>query len=277
MFNILTIDFEEWYDAEYVKEKARETRKSQATKDAYKTLHLLDEHDIVATFFVVGELAEKHPDLLDEIRANGHEIAFHAYHHEPLWKKTPERLESEVIKFKRVTRERCIGFRAPSFSLSNKTSWALDVLERNGYKYDSSIFPTKTPLYGVWDAPTKPYKPCRGDVASEDPSGGVWEFPLLVYTSTVFRIPMAGGFYLRFFPVKLILRALKNANSNEYPAVLYLHTWELNPETPRLRLGLYKSFITYHNLGETNTRLKRILSSAHFTSIRDYMERSGLN
>lgn len=277
MLNILTIDFEEWYDAEYVKEKTPGNHREQAAKDLNKTLHLLSEYNVTTTFFVVGELAEKHPDLVERVRDDGHEVAFHGYYHEPLWKKSPEILQSEIVRFKNVVREKCIGFRAPSFSLSNATRWALEVLERNGYKYDSSVFPTKTPLYGVWGAPLQPYKPSHDDITVEDKNNKIWEFPLLVYRAIGLRIPVGGGFYLRFFPVNLLIRALEKANRNGCPAVVYLHTWELNPETPRLKLGLYRSFVTYHNLEETRARLERILSGFQFTSISNYMEKAGLH
>jgi len=270
--NILSIDLEEWYHPEYVKSKAPRTKEERITESLNKTLCLLNDYDVNATFFIVGEIAEKHPETLEKISENGHEIAFHGYHHEPLWRLNAEILQLEVKKFGSLTKERCIGFRAPSFSLNNKTKWALKVIEDAGYKYDSSIFPTKTPLYGVWGAPTRPYRPSYEDLTKEDENVKLWEFPLLVYQFAGLRVPMAGGFYLRFFPVNMVKRAIRKANKDGFPAVLFLHCWELNSDTPKLKLGPYKSFVTYHNLRETKRKLISILSDFKFTDLRSHVE-----
>jgi len=271
--NILSIDLEEWYHPEYVKSKALKTKEERITQSLDKTLCLLNEYNVNATFFIVGEIAEKHPETLEKISENGHEIAFHGYHHEPLWRLNPEILQSEVKKFGALMKEKCIGFRAPSFSLNNKTRWALKVIEGASYKYDSSIFPTKTPLYGVWGAPhTRPYRPSYEDLTKEGEDVKLWEFPLLVYQFVGLRVPMAGGFYLRFFPVNIVKRAIRKVNKEGFPAVLFLHCWELDPDTPKLKLGPYKSFVTYYNLRETERKLISILSDFKFTNFRNHVE-----
>lgn len=276
MLNIISVDFEEWYHPEYVKDKCPENKKDNAPQDLRKALDLLEKCKSEATFFVVGEIAQRYPEMIEQIRDNGHEVAFHGYDHEPLWKKSAETFRSEIKLFSSAVGKNCIGFRAPSFSLDNRSRWALKILEESGYKYDSSIFPAKTSLYGVPDAPLKPYKPSLSDLTIDDPDGKIWEFPLLVYPLSSFRLPVAGGFYLRFLPVRLMLKAIEKANKNGYPAVLYFHTWELNPETPKLKLGFYKTFVTYHNLKQTQAKLKRILAVSDFTGIGNFMEKSGL-
>lgn len=276
MHNILSVDLEEWYHPEYVRGKALGNKQERLKTSVEKTLGLLDEHDVDATFFVLGELLEKHPEIIEKIREKGHEIAFHGYSHEPLWKLDAERLRSETIKFGSLIKERCIGFRAPSFSLSNETKWALKVLEEVGYKYDSSVFPAKTPLYGLSSAPTRPYRVSCENVVKEDEDAVLWEFPLLVYSIAGVRIPVAGGFYLRFFPVGIIKRAVKKTNKEGFPAVLFVHNWELDSETPKLKLGLYRSFVTYHNIEKTGKKLNSLLSNLEFTSVRDFMEEKGL-
>lgn len=276
VLNILTVDLEEWYHAEYVKGRLPLRKEDHAKNDVAEALNLLEERGVEATFFVVGELAEKNPELISRIKKNGHEIAFHAYYHEPLWNKTAEAFKQEIIKFSNVVGEPCKGFRAPSFSLSNKTKWVLDSLDEAGFRYDSSIFPARSPLYGVPGAPMKPYKPSRIDVSVEDNDARLWEFPLHVYSSRILRFPMAGGFYLRFFPLKLIMMSIKKSNKDERPAVVYFHTWELTPEIPRLKLGHYRSFVTYHNLEKTASRLEKMLSEFDFTSIENYMKEKGL-
>ena len=276
MLNILTVDFEEWYHPEYVKDKSPEDKLGNAQQDLRETLNLLEKHNINVTFFVVGEIAQTNPSLINQISQSGHEIGFHGFDHEPLWNKNAEKLRLEINQFQTMLGSSCMGFRAPSFSLDNNTRWALDILAENGFKYDSSIFPMNTPLYGVKHAPIRPYKPSRGDVSIEDRETTLWEFPLHVYSAPFFRLPMAGGFYLRFFPLRLIKKSISKANKEGRPAVLFVHTWELNPQMPRLRLGFYKSFVTYHNLEKTASKLEQLLQQFEFTSVRNYMKEKGL-
>jgi len=272
LLNILTVDLEEWYHPEYVKNKTQAHKEERIQHSLKITLDLLARRSLNATFFVVGELAERHPEIIKQIRENGHEIGFHGYHHEPLWNLNIKMLRSELEKFNSLIGEKCNGFRAPSFSLSNKTKWALRVLESLGCKYDSSLFPAKTPLYGVWNAPTKPYKPSHKNVVEKDENSKLWEFPLLVYTLKGIKVPVAGGFYMRFFSVGLIAKAIKKLNQQEIPAVIFFHNWELDQETPRLKLGLYRYFVTYHKLKDMSKKLEDLLSKFKFVSIKEYME-----
>jgi len=274
--NILTVDFEEWYHPEYVKDKCPESKEDNALHDLSETLNLLEKHKLAATFFIVGEIVQKSPALIEQIKQGGHEVGFHGIDHEPLRMKDFNKLTSEIKEFNALINGNCIGFRAPSFSLNNKTKWALEVLAKNGFKYDSSIFPVRTPLYGVRHAPTHPYKPSHEDISIEDEENTLWEFPLHIYSASILRLPMAGGFYLRFFPLELINKSIKKANREGRPAVLFIHTWELNPKMPKLKLGLYKSFVTYHNIEKTASRLDQILSQFEFTSVRNYMIDKGL-
>lgn len=276
MLNILTIDLEEWYHPEYVRDNVSSNTEDHSLDDLPRTLELLEKHHVQATFFVLGEIAKKHPELIKQIERKEHEIAFHGYFHELLSNKTAQTLQSEIDEFRAVLGRNCSGFRAPSFSLNNETKWALSVLEKNAFKYDSSIFPANTPLYGVGNAPTKPYRPSHKDVSVEDDNTKLWEFPLHISSYTLLRLPMAGGFYLRFFPLSLIIRSIKKSNTNGNPAVIFAHTWELNPQTPKLKLGLYKSFVTYHNLEKTAARLDKVLSEFEFTSVQNYMTDKGL-
>ena len=276
MHNILSVDLEEWYHPEYVRGKALGNKQERITNSLDKTLDLLEEHDVDVTFFVVGELLEKHPEIVEKIKEKGHEIAFHGYSHEPLGKLDAETFRSDTKMFSSLLKEKCLGFRAPSFSLNNETKWALKVLEEAGYKYDSSVFPAKTSLYGLSNAPTRPYKVSCESVVKEDKNAVLWEFPLLVCSFAGVRVPVAGGFYLRFFPVGIIKRAVKKANKQGFPAVLFVHNWELDPEMPKLKLGLYRSFVTYHNIEKTGKKLNSLLSDLEFTSVRNFMEEKDL-
>jgi polysaccharide deacetylase family protein (PEP-CTERM system associated) len=266
------VDVEDWYHPEYVRSKAFSRWEGRIQQSLKATLDILNVLGLNATFFVVGELAEKRPEIIENIRENNHEIAFHGYSHEPLWKLDAKGLRKEIDRFNCLIKEKCSGFRAPSFSLNNKTRWALKVLKDSGYRYDSSLFPAFTPLYGVWNAPTAPYKPSFENVTRKDENSKLWEFPLMVYTFKGIRVPVAGGFYLRFFPVNLLAKAIKRLNSQGVPATIFFHNWELDPQTPRLELGFFKYFVTYYNLKSTLKKLQRLLSSFQFTSVKEFME-----
>jgi len=275
MKNILTIDVEELFHAEYVRNLRKKENVFRTPSNMLVILKLLDEHSTKATFFIVGELAERYPSVMKEIIDGGHEVSFHSYDHKPLWDKNPDQLKKEVEQFNEllisIKGDRCVGFRAPSFSLDNKTKWALEVLEETGMLYDSSVFPAWTPLYGVAGSLVRPYKPSKDDLAVEDVEGKLWEFPLAVYSLSGLRIPAAGGFYLRFVP-SLVWRAVKKINRFGSPAVIYIHSWEFDPETPKLRLSPYKSFVTYHNIEKTVELFKRLLTEFQFTSFTEYMK-----
>lgn len=242
---------------------------------------MLTQYNKQLTFFVVGEIAENYPETIEEISEQGHEIAFHGRHHKLLWDMNAESFESEVKQFssvvKSITGEKCLGFRAPSCSVDNRSSWALDILEKFGYLYDSSVFPMKTPLYGVFSAPVYPYHPSHHDVAKEEKDRKIIEFPLLVYPVGKLRIPAAGGFFLRCLPLDFIKMSIRNMNSHGSPAVLFFHPWEVNPATPRINLGVYKSFITYSFLDRTEEKLRNLLSTFEFTSFRNLLESSSFN
>lgn len=177
MYNILTVDLEEWYHPEYVKERAPDDKQERIQVSLKTTLRLLNRLNVSATFFIVGDLAEKNPEIIENVRNDNHEIAFHGFNHEPLWNFNAETLRAEIERFNFITGEKCAGFRAPSFSLNNQTKWALKVLDDCGYRYDSSLFPAKTPLYGVWNAPITPYKPSFENITEKDERTRLWEFP----------------------------------------------------------------------------------------------------
>ena len=265
--NILSIDVEEIFHAEYCKSSGEDTEYRSA-ENIPLILDMLKDFEVSVTFFMVGELAEKYPEILRMIKDEGHEIAFHSWSDKSLWEQTEDSFRAELRKFMRLY-PNCMGYRAPFFSLDRRSAWILKVLEEEGMKYDSSIFPAKTPLYGVPEAPIKPYRPSKDDLVAEDDEG-IWEFPLLVYSFMGIPIPAAGGFYLRLMP-SLVKRSIRAMNAKAHPAVIYVHNWELDPGTPRLRLNRYHSFVTYHNIEKTERSLRRLLSDFDFTSFENYL------
>jgi polysaccharide deacetylase family protein (PEP-CTERM system associated) len=277
--NILSVDVEEVFHAEYVRGMSSREDEFRTEFAIPKILDFFDECNVKATFFVLGELAERYSSLIREIVSRGHEVGFHSYDHKPLWEKNQSQLEKEIEQFNEllipIVGRKCSGFRAPSFSLNRETKWAVEVLDKMEMVYDSSVFPAWTPLYGVSNAPMKPYKLSKADLTSEDIEGRLWEFPLAVYSLLKVRIPSAGGFYLRLMP-SLLRRAIKKINSSQVPAVIFVHSWELDPETPKLKLNPFKSFVTYHNIEKTWKLVKELLIDFDFTSFADFMKGSGM-
>lgn len=277
----LTIDLEEWYHAELVRGKVPPAeRVDQAPAAVQPILALLKAHGVQATFFIVGEVAERHPALVREIAAAGHEIACHAYSHRPLWELTPAEFSAELRQFRRLMDDilgdtaDIIGFRAPTFSLEARTAWALDVLAEHGYRYDSSIFPMRTPLYGVPNAPLAPYRISANAVDRHDAQGRLVEFPMTVCQFGKQHIPVSGGTYLRLLPWPLFTWCWERATRTR-PAVLYVHPWETYAGTPRLPMPPHLTLATYGNTAGALGRLRRLLERFRFAPMRAVLAQAG--
>jgi len=271
--NALSIDLEDWFHPLLVQPFLRDVERVSRVVDASgPLLELLDRHDVRATFFCVGEILEHHPELIREINGRGHEIGFHGMTHRPLWDLTPTEFETEVRDFEGLTarvlgQERSVrGFRAPTFSLDAKTTWALPILARFGYSYDSSVFPMRGPLYGVPAAPVSPYRVSAEDPGAIDANSPLLEFPPAVCEVMGMRIPVGGGFYLRLLPLPMLAKLLELINRDR-PFVLYVHPWETDPATPRMNLKPLARFATYHGLGSTLAKLDRLLTRFRFTTV----------
>ena len=272
--NILGIDFEEWYHPELIKNQVKiEQKIPKVFKGIDTILNLLNKHDISATFFVVGEILQHSPELIDKIISNNHEIAFHTMHHDRI--DSPNFLnnfDDELKEFQKLTNNKSKGFRAPTFSLNEKSSSIIKILEKYNYIYDSSIMPAKTSMYGNPNANKKPYKITSENLESNSENGKLWEFPLMVTKLLGKQIPAAGGFYLRTLPLSIIKNAIKNYEKKSMPACFYVHSWELTPELmPKIPLSKKNNFITYHNIEKTLPKLDQLLSNFSFTSFQKYI------
>ena len=277
--NILSIDFEDWFHPELIQKYISGTdNKPEIIQGIDKILNLLRQKETNATFFVVGELLEHKPELLDLILDNGHEIGFHTMKHARI--DSPnfrEHFDNEVKNFARLTNGKSKGFRAPSFSLNNDSAWVIDVLENNNYIYDSSVVPAKTSLYGIPNAETKPYKITRNSLESNSDEGKILEFPLLVTKFLGKKIPAAGGFYLRSLPLRTIEKAIRKYEEREIAGGFYIHSWELTPEfMPRIKMSKKDEFITYHNLEKVYKKMDRLLDNFEFTSFENFINNSKL-
>ena len=279
ILNFLGIDFEDWYHPQLIKENLPLEKKLEpkVIQGIDKILDWLRQNDTLATFFVVGELLEYEPELLDKIIENDHEIGFHTMHHNRLDEDDfKEKFSQELDRFAELTQKRSIGFRAPTFSLNNTSSWAIDTLEQKKYLYDSSIIPAKTNLYGNPNAEEKPYKISSNSLEKNDENGNLIEFPLLTTTFLGKKIPAAGGFYLRTLPMKVIKNAIRNQEEKQIPSSFYIHSWELTPEfMPRIDLPMKEKFITYHNLEKSMSKMTEIIKKFEFTTFKKYI--SNLN
>jgi len=275
--NILGIDFEDWYHPELIKQNIKNEKHNPSVINGIdKILDLLRKQETLATFFIVGELLEIQPEIFDKIIENGHEIGFHTMYHDRL--DSPgykEKFSNEIEKFAELTNHKSRGFRAPTFSLNNASSWAIDILAENDYVYDSSIVPAKTSMYGSPNAEHKPYRITSKSIEKNNSSGKLIEFPLMTTTFLGKKIPAAGGFYLRSLPMKVTKNAIKNCEKQGIPANFYIHSWELTPEyMPKLDLSFKDNFVTFHNIDKAYQRMSDILKEFSFTSFSNYMSQN---
>ena len=274
--NLLGIDFEEWFHPQIIQNYLDNKKREPVIINRIdKILDLLRLHDTYATFFVVGELLEYKPELLDKILNAGHEIGFHTMHHTRLdTANYKETFKQEINQFANLTNKRSRGFRAPTFSLNYSSSWVVDVLHENNYLYDSSIMPVKTSMYGLSNAETQPYRISSSSLEKHDPKGKLLEFPLLTTKFLGKKIPAAGGFYLRTLPMRITPNAIKNYEKLGIPATFYIHSWELTPEfMPKISMSFKDNFITFHNINKTFSRMSTLLKNFTFTSFGRYMEK----
>ena len=275
--NILGIDFEDWYHPELIKQNIKNEKHNPSVINGIdKILDLLRKHETLATFFIVGELLEIQPEIFDKIIENGHEIGFHTMYHDRL--DSPgykEKFSNEIEKFAELTNHKSRGFRAPTFSLNNASSWAIDILAENDYVYDSSIVPAKTSMYGSPNAEHQPYRISSKNIEKNNSSGKIIEFPLLTTTFLGKKIPAGGGFYLRSLPTKVTKNAIKNYEKQGIPANFYIHSWELTPEhIPKLDLPFKDNFVTFHNINKAYQRMGDILKEFSFTSFSNYLSQN---
>jgi len=271
--NALSIDLEEWYHSELM--EGRRSSFSQADEATRPILDLLDRYQTKASFFIVGEVAEKNPRLIRSIFERGHEIGCHTFSHQLVWNLDEHLFREEMKQFHSVLEKilgkvEIKGFRAPCFSIDNRNKWALKVLLDFGYRYDASIFPLKiNPLYGVRGAPTRPYRISLHDVRKEDPESPLLEFPLCPLTFGGLKVPISGGFYLRILPTFFLYWGLRRINRSQ-PFLVYFHPWEGYDKTPRFKLPLYNRMISYYGIRSALKKLEFLLNHFKFTRV-DYI------
>ena len=270
--NFLTVDVECWFHAHHMRDVAPKsawhTLPSRIEADMEKLLELLRAHDAKATFFVLGWVAERYPQVVRMIDREGHEIGTHGYHHDLITEMTPSVFEEDLLRsleaISRNTSQRIRGHRASNFSVVSSTLWALDILARQGLEYDSSIFPIGRKRYGLPDWPN------RNPHTLRLPGGRTLaELPMSTMRVAGRQVPVAGGGYLRLYPHQVTENFIAQQNVRGLPAMVYLHPWELDVDQVRRPLGAVKSFQHYVNLDTTEWKLNRLLQRFAFGTVSD--------
>lgn len=271
MLNALSIDVEEYFQVsnfeKVVQEKDWRTYESRVERSTREIISLLREESIKATFFVLGWVAEQHPHLIREIAEEGHEVACHGYGHKLIYQHSRDDFREDIRKSKGlledVSGSSVIGYRAPSYSITGDSLWALDILIEEGFKYDSSIFPIKHDRYGIYGFHRFPH------VVKRKGSGTIKEFPLATVKVAGMNVPVAGGGYFRLFPYWFTRWGLHTINSREKePFIFYFHPWEIDPEQPRICTHLSARFRHCVNLSKTKGRLKKLMEEFKFSTVR---------
>lgn len=264
--NALSVDLEEYFQvSNFERVIDRDTWPSLPSRVAASTERLLDAFDETgnkATFFVLGWVAERQPALVREIAERGHEIACHGYGHQLVYEIGPEAFREDLRRSIGAIGDavgiRPNGYRAPSYSITDQSLWALDILAEEGFDYDSSIFPIRHHRYGIPDFSRVP-------VRIELPSGrSIREFPMTTLAVGPLKMPLAGGAYLRFFPPLLFRWGFRRMIAAGDPIVLYVHPWEIDGEQPQQQVGWKVRINHYYNLGRTERRLTRLLREFRF-------------
>lgn len=274
MKNVFTIDTEEWFHANYEDNLFSNTSKniSLIEREVDRLLEIFDFNNVRATFFVLGFVAEEHPGLIKRIAKLGHEIASHGYGHQLVYKQSPGEFQDDVYKSKYILEQligqQIVGYRAPSWSITEDSLWALDILEELGFSYTSSVFPTRNFLYGIPYAPRFPHN-C--DIY------GKKNFSLLNIPPTTIKskhgnrnIPFSGGAYFRLFPEFMIKKFTYSINKNEHqPVIFYLHPREIDLRQPHLKLNCRDYLIHYFGIRGCEKKLTGILKEFEFCTMKE--------
>jgi polysaccharide deacetylase family protein (PEP-CTERM system associated) len=275
LLNAMTVDVEDYFQVSAFEEIAprsawdRFERRVESSTD--RLLDLFARRGVRATFFVLGWVAERHPDLVRRLRDGGHEVASHGYEHRRVTSLDAEtfradlRRASDAIEAAAGVRVR--GFRAPSVSFDPRTPWAYEVLADEGYRFSSSVFPVRHDHYGI---PSFPRRPVRISLAD---GRSVWEFPMTTLRVLGRNLPAAGGGWLRLLPSPVLRRAVRGANAEGNPAIVYVHPWEVDPAQPRLRAPFRARWRHYLNLDRTLDRVDDLLVRFRFGTVGEVLDR----
>lgn len=266
MLNALTIDLEDWFQGLTSTGRHPDRWPSHQVRLTHNTHLLLDilaQAEVRATFFVLGYAADQHPQLIRQIADAGHEIGLHSYHHQKVSQLTAAQFRADLVRGRQAVEQasgqEVIGYRAPMFSINRSALWALQVLQEMGFRYDSSIFPTRNMLYGFPGAPCFPHHPFE--------NGDFVEFPLSTVELLRVNWPMAGGFYLRALPYPIFKWSLRKLNRQGRPAIIYTHPWELDTDQPIFQVTPRERITHYFGRASLDGKLRRLVRDFQFVPL----------
>jgi polysaccharide deacetylase family protein (PEP-CTERM system associated) len=279
MNNAFTVDVEDYFQvtafADKVAISSWNERESRVQNNTGALLEMLAERGTRGTFFVLGWVARRHPALVREIARQGHEIASHGMNHQLIYNQSPAEFREETRSAKALLEDICqrpvIGYRAATYSITQRSLWALDILAEEGFLYDSSIFPMHHDRYGIPDANPVPH------LMETENGHRLVEFPISVLRYKGVTLPVAGGGYFRIFPYALTRWGLKKLIAQGQEFVFYIHPWEVDPAQPRITgARLLSRFRHYYNLSRCRSRLQSLLGDFTFAPMRTVLQERGL-
>ena len=266
---MMTVDVEDYFQVSAFDSVARRERwaqyESRVERNTFRLLSLFETSGVRGTFFVLGWVAERFPGLVRQIAEAGHEVASHGVSHRLVYDMSRAGFREDIRRAKWIL-EACtgrpvLGYRAPSFSITTRSLWALDILIEEGYQYDASIYPIHHDRYGMPDAPRHCWRVDR-------PLGGIWEVPGSTVRMAGTNIPIGGGGYFRILPYAWTRAGISRVNQVEgKPVVFYIHPWEIDPDQPRLPASAISRLRHYHNLHKTEERLRQLIRDFTFEPV----------
>ena len=271
--NAFSVDVEEYFHDETFRQLITQDQwddlDQRVEPSTTRILELLDEFGVKGTFFVLGWVAERHPDLVRDIHNLGHEVGIHGYDHRPITVLTRDEFRRDIRKAKTIVEDLIsdpiLGYRAPTFSLVEKTKWAFEILIEEGIRYDSSVFPIVHDRYGIPTADRYPYVEQVGDRQ-------LLEFPMSTIRLAGRNLPFVGGGYTRLLPMPLVRWGMRSGVGREKrPMILYVHPWEVDPGHPVLGVGRVGRTRHYHGLAKVEPRLRELLGSFRFGTVREVL------
>ena len=274
VINVFTVDVEEYFQveafSEYIEKSNWEKFPGRVEQTVEIILGLLSSHNVKGTFFVLGWLAERNPSLVAKIFKQGHEIASHGFEHSMVTRMTPEEFRLDVRRAKKtlegITHSPIKGYRAPTFSIVEKTSWAYQILLEEGYRYSSSVFPIRHDRYG-W--PEFGDAPRRMHVMDEK---DIWEVPMSILCAGPVNIPFGGGGYLRFYPWLLTKALFRKVSGNGKPVMVYVHPWEFDPMHPMIDAPFLRRIRHHIGISGMEQKLRFLLQYFKFGTVEQYLE-----
>ena len=272
MLNALTVDVEDYYQVtgfeNCVYRADWDQLESRVVASTHILLDVLRAAGVSGTFFILGWVAERFPELIRNIFREGHEIGCHGYWHRVVYQQAPDEFRHDLRRardaIQQIIGETVTAYRAPCFSITRRSLWALDILIEEGFNCDSSIYPTVHDRYGMAEAPLAPHRIRRA-------AGSLWEFPLPVYRRLGHPWPIGGGGYLRLYPYAVTRHGLRAINDQGRPFAVYVHPWELDPDQPLLAPGPLRAFRHYVNLGRTKSRIVNLLKDFRFGKMHEVL------